>query len=138
MDQRCTSYDEACWTSATHWHPQPNVPPATVLEVTIKGKLAAAYGPTFQEMRRAGPPQELEREIGNPIRWGPNLAKLPHEIVILGIVERLSPTSATSNVYRAESNRRSPKNARHLSPERHHRRRSKALLFSSHEGRSNK
>jgi hypothetical protein len=64
--------------------PSTNVPPATVLEVTIRGKLAAAYGPTFQEMRRAGPPQELEREIGNPIRWGPNLAELPHDIVILG------------------------------------------------------
>ena len=35
-------------------------------------------------MRRAGPPQELEREIGNPIQWGPNLANLPHDIVILG------------------------------------------------------
>ena len=22
VDQRCTSYAEACWTSATHWHPQ--------------------------------------------------------------------------------------------------------------------
>ena len=64
--------------------PSTNVPPATVLEVTIRGKLAAAYGPTFQEMRRAGPPQELEREIGNPIRWGPNLAELPHDIVIVG------------------------------------------------------
>jgi hypothetical protein len=64
--------------------PSTNVPPATVLEVTIRGKLAAAYGPTFQEMRRAGPPQELEREIGNPIQWGPNLANLPHDIVILG------------------------------------------------------
>jgi len=64
--------------------PSTNVPPATVLEVTIRGKLAAAYGPTFQEMRRAGPPEELERQIGNPIRWGPNLAELPHDIVILG------------------------------------------------------
>ena len=64
--------------------PSTNVPPATVLEVTIRGKLAAAYGPTFQEMRRAGPPQELEREIGNPIRWEPNLAELPHDILVLG------------------------------------------------------
>ena len=38
----------------------------------------------FQEMRRAGPPQELEREIGNPIWWGPNLAELPHDILIVG------------------------------------------------------
>jgi hypothetical protein len=83
VDQRCTSYAEACWTSAPIGTLN-DVPPATVLEVTIRGKLAAAYGPTFQEMRRAGPPQELEREIGNPIRWGPNLAELPHDIVILG------------------------------------------------------
>src|SRR5688572_14118636 len=55
-----------------------------------------------------------------------------------GIIERSSPTSATSNAYRAESNRRPPKKARVRSPERHHRRRSKAPLFSSHEARSNK
>jgi hypothetical protein len=41
--------------------PSTNVPPATVLEVTIRGKLAAAYGPTFQEMRRAGPQHKFQR-----------------------------------------------------------------------------
>jgi hypothetical protein len=64
--------------------PLTNLPPAIVLEVTIRGKLAAAHGPSFQEMRRAGPPQELERETGNPIQWEPNLASLPRNILIIG------------------------------------------------------
>jgi len=55
-----------------------------VLEVAIRGKLAAAYGPSFQEMRRAGPPQELERETGNPIQWEPNLASLARNILVIG------------------------------------------------------
>jgi hypothetical protein len=64
--------------------PLTNIPPAIVLEVAIRGKLAAAYGSSFQEMRRAGPAQELEREIGNPIQWEPNLASLPRNILIVG------------------------------------------------------
>jgi hypothetical protein len=64
--------------------PLTNIPPAMVLEVAIRGKLAAAYGPSFQEMRRAGPAQELEREIGNPIQWEANLASLPRNILIVG------------------------------------------------------
>jgi hypothetical protein len=64
--------------------PLTKVPPAVVLEVNIRGKPAAAYGPSFQEMRRAGPAHELEREVGNPIEWAPNLASLPAEIRLLG------------------------------------------------------
>jgi hypothetical protein len=64
--------------------PLTDAPPATVLAVTIKGKSAATYGPSFQEMRRAGPPQDLEREMGNAIQWEANLASLPHQISILG------------------------------------------------------
>ncbi len=61
-----------------------DAPPAIVLEVTIRGKLAAAYGPSFEQMRRAGPPQDLERETGNAIEWTPDLNSLPRDILIAG------------------------------------------------------
>jgi hypothetical protein len=64
--------------------PLTDAQPATVLEVKIRGKLAAAYGPNFQELRRAGPPQDLERELGNAIEWKSNLAELPRNMLILG------------------------------------------------------
>jgi hypothetical protein len=54
-----------------------------VLQVSINGKTAAAYGPSFEEMRRAGPPAWLERESGNAIDWEPDLAGLPQTITIL-------------------------------------------------------
>jgi hypothetical protein len=64
--------------------PLTNAPPSKVIEVRIRGKLAAAYGPTFHELRRAGPPGDLERELGNAIQWEPNLATLPRELMIVG------------------------------------------------------
>jgi hypothetical protein len=64
--------------------PRTEAPPWTVLEVTIRGRLAATYGASFQEMHRAGPPDELERELGNAIQWQPNLAGLPRVMVLIG------------------------------------------------------
>ena len=64
--------------------PLTNAPPSIVVEVTIRGKLASAHGPSFQQLRRGGPPQDLERELGNPIQWEPNLATLPREVLIVG------------------------------------------------------
>ncbi|HEX2727849.1 MAG TPA: hypothetical protein VHN20_18645 [Beijerinckiaceae bacterium] len=63
--------------------PQPEAVMANVLEVSIRGKAAAAFGPSFQEMRRAGPPQEVEREFGAAIAWEASLAGLPNEILLL-------------------------------------------------------
>ena len=63
--------------------PQAEARTATVLEVTIRGKPAAAYGPSFEEMRRAGPSQELEQEFGAAIQWEAGLATLPHEILLI-------------------------------------------------------
>jgi hypothetical protein len=48
--------------------PRAGAPPWIVLEVAIKEKPASAFGPSFQEMRRGGPPGDLERELGNGIR----------------------------------------------------------------------
>ena len=64
--------------------PQAEALLATVLEVSIRGKPAATYGPSFHEMRRAGPPQELEKEFGAAIQWEGDLAGLPHEILLIG------------------------------------------------------
>src|SRR5215212_10722511 len=49
--------------------PLSNATPAVVLQVTISGKVATAHGPDFEEMRRGGPPQQLEEESGSRIIW---------------------------------------------------------------------
>jgi hypothetical protein len=54
-----------------------------VLEVTISGKVATAYGPAFDAMRRGGPPRQLEEERGNAVKWDRDLASLPQTIEIL-------------------------------------------------------
>jgi hypothetical protein len=63
--------------------PRADASAATVLDVRIRGKSASAYGPSFEKMRRAGPPQELEKEFGTAIKWGANLASLPREILLV-------------------------------------------------------
>jgi hypothetical protein len=63
--------------------PLTDAPSLSVVEVRIRGKLAAAYGPGFDAMRRGGPPEDLEREFGNAIRWEPNLASLPRNLQIV-------------------------------------------------------
>jgi hypothetical protein len=57
--------------------------PSLVLQVNINGKIATAYGPDFQEMRRAGPPQQLEEETGGKIEWETGLRALPGIILIV-------------------------------------------------------
>jgi hypothetical protein len=59
------------------------VVPALVIEVNINGKIATAHGQSFEAMRRAGPPQQLEEESGQPIEWDAKLAGLPKTILIL-------------------------------------------------------
>jgi len=53
------------------------------LEVRINGKLATACGPTYDKMRRAGPPNQLEGETGSKIQWEKTLGALPNRILIL-------------------------------------------------------
>jgi hypothetical protein len=55
-----------------------------VLEVRIRGKPASANGTTFQELRRSGPPGDLERDLGNAIQWDQTLGTLPRELLIVG------------------------------------------------------
>jgi hypothetical protein len=63
--------------------PSSEAAPALVVEVNINGKIATAHGDSFAAMRRAGPPQQLEEESGQPIEWDAKLADLPKYIQIL-------------------------------------------------------
>jgi hypothetical protein len=54
-----------------------------VVEVRISGKLATAHGPSFDAMRRAGPPSQLEEETGSAITWANDLSGLPKMFNIL-------------------------------------------------------
>jgi hypothetical protein len=56
---------------------------SVVLEVLINAKAATAFGPSFDEMRRGGPPRQLEEETGSPIRWSSDLAGLPLTLKII-------------------------------------------------------
>ncbi len=47
------------------------------------GKVAPAYGPSFEGMRRAGPPSQLEEETGSSITWASDLSGLPISINII-------------------------------------------------------
>jgi hypothetical protein len=63
--------------------------PPIVLEIRIRGKLTAAYGRSFQALRRAsGTPDDLQRELRRTIRWEPKLASLQDTILIVGENER--------------------------------------------------
>src|SRR5215208_5320223 len=64
--------------------PLSNTAPAVVLQVTISGKVATAHGRDFEEMRRGGPPQQLEEESGSRIMWDKHLGALPRTILIVG------------------------------------------------------
>jgi hypothetical protein len=63
--------------------PRTNAPALIVLEVRIRGKAASAYGTTFHELRRSGPPDDLERDYGNAIQWERTLSTVPQELLIL-------------------------------------------------------
>ena len=47
-------------------------------------QVGAAHGHDFDEMRRGGPPQQLEEESGSRIRWDKHLGALPRTILIVG------------------------------------------------------
>lgn len=54
-----------------------------VLEVRILDKLAATYGPSFESMRRSGPPNQVEEETGSAIKWLGNLTGVPRSLSII-------------------------------------------------------
>jgi hypothetical protein len=62
---------------ATHVHRM------QVLQVSIAGKTATAYGPGFQAMHRGPAPKQLEQTMDAAITWGQALGTLPSMIVIV-------------------------------------------------------
>ncbi|WP_336488643.1 hypothetical protein [Methylobacterium nigriterrae] len=63
---------------------RPLTPEVTqVLQVTIAGKAATAYGPDLKALRRGGAPGALEAQLGAPIRWDAALPALPDPIAIV-------------------------------------------------------
>jgi outer membrane biosynthesis protein TonB len=54
-----------------------------VLQVTIAGKAATAYGPDLRALRRGPAPGALEAQVGAPIRWEAALPALPDPITIV-------------------------------------------------------
>jgi hypothetical protein len=86
--------------------------PATelvVLEVRISGKLATAYGPSLDQLRRAGSPKQLEEEIGTQVRWQDHgLAGLPTALTVLAedspeVIARLRFEQCASRAERARA-----------------------------------
>jgi hypothetical protein len=63
--------------------PSSEAAPALVVEVNINGKIATALGESFETMRRAGPPKQVEEESGTRIEWDAKLVGLPTTILIL-------------------------------------------------------
>ncbi|MFD0934579.1 hypothetical protein ACFQ12_05190, partial [Methylobacterium trifolii] len=63
---------------------RPLTPEVTrVLQVTIAGKVATAYGPDLAALRRGGPPGAIEAQLGSPIRWEASLPELPDPLTIV-------------------------------------------------------
>lgn len=63
---------------------KPLTPDVTrVLQVVIGGKVATAYGPDLNAVRRGGPPAALESLLGGPIRWDQALGTLPDSLDIV-------------------------------------------------------
>ncbi|WP_342149889.1 hypothetical protein [Methylorubrum sp. SB2] len=63
---------------------RPLTPDTTrVLQVVIGGKVATAYGPDLQSLRRGAGPAVLEGVIGGAIRWDAALIALPDALPIL-------------------------------------------------------
>jgi hypothetical protein len=63
-------------TESKPFEPESAATESVVLEVRINDKAGTAYGPSFDKMHRAGPPSQLEEEIGSAIRRSSNLAGL--------------------------------------------------------------
>lgn len=54
-----------------------------VLLVVVGGKVATAYGPDFNTLRRGSAPAAIEAMLGGPIRWQAALPTLPDPIAIV-------------------------------------------------------
>jgi hypothetical protein len=48
-----------------------------VLQVSIDGRAATAYGPDYATLERGGTPEQLEEAFGQAIRWEPRNDRLP-------------------------------------------------------------
>jgi hypothetical protein len=55
----------------------------TVLQIVVNNKVASAYGPDFDNMRRGGPPQQLEAANHTTIAWQPVPDELPRAIRVV-------------------------------------------------------
>ena len=55
-----------------------------VLEVVVKGRLATAWGPDFDNLRQGNAPRDLEREGAKPIRWEAGATPYPPSIRVVG------------------------------------------------------
>ena len=92
--------------------PESGTRESVVLEVLINAKAATAFGPSFDEMRRGGPPKQLEDETGSPIRWSTDLAGLPVTLNVMAedgpqVVARLRFEGCGSRL--AKSRERGPR-----------------------------
>ncbi|MCJ2100077.1 hypothetical protein [Methylobacterium sp. E-046] len=54
-----------------------------VLQVVIAGKVATAYGPDFNTLRRGSAAAAIEAMLGGPIPWQPTLPVLPDALTIV-------------------------------------------------------
>jgi len=54
-----------------------------VVQVNVGGSLATAYGPSFANLLRGGPPERLEAERGRRIAWSAKLDRLPDALQIV-------------------------------------------------------
>ncbi|GJD55303.1 hypothetical protein [Methylobacterium dankookense] len=64
---------------------RPLTPEVTqVLQVTIGSKVATAYGPDLDALRRGGPPSAIEARLGTAIKWQDGLPALPDPLAIVG------------------------------------------------------
>lgn len=64
---------------------RPLTPEVTqVLQVTIAGKPATAYGPDLSALRRGGALPALQAQLGAPVKWEPALPELPDPLAIVG------------------------------------------------------
>jgi hypothetical protein len=103
--------------------PLPSSSRSLVLQVRINGKDATAHGSNFLELRRAGPPRELEKETGSRIEWQAGLGTLPETIHILHddgeVIARLQSIGCESpeQTTRVKTPPRAPKPAERSPPE---------------------
>ena len=97
---------------ATHVHRM------QVLQVSIAGKTATAYGPGFQAMHRGPGPKQLEQTMDAAITWERALGPLPSTIIIVAEDGPEVIAIQTCAPPRSKPPTRSPAKARELQQER--------------------